>query len=72
MAVPKYKVSKTRRNMRRSHHALKPTGRSTCSACGEIRLPHTVCKACGTYRGKVMIKPKSAAGGADEGFTTNV
>lgn len=72
MAVPKYKVSKTRRNMRRSHHALKPTGRSTCPGCGEIRLPHTVCKACGFYKGKIAIRAKSGAAGADEGFSTNV
>ena len=30
MAVPKRKTSPSKRNMRRSHHALKPTGFQEC------------------------------------------
>ena len=34
MAVPKKKTSKSRRNMRRSHHALKPSVYTECPNCG--------------------------------------
>ncbi|MGE3623196.1 MAG: 50S ribosomal protein L32 [Bdellovibrionales bacterium] len=60
MAVPKKKTSKSRRNMRRAHHALKPTGSVECSNCGEPVLPHHVCAACGHYNGRSVIKSKSA------------
>jgi LSU ribosomal protein L32P len=41
--------------MRRSHHALKPTGFQECSNCGELKLPHHVCSACGHYDGREVI-----------------
>ncbi len=40
---------------RRSHHALKPKNFSACSHCGAMRLTHTVCGACGYYRGRKVI-----------------
>ena len=43
MAVPKRKTSPSKRNMRRSHDALKPTGYQECPNCGELRLPHNLC-----------------------------
>jgi len=49
MAVPKRKTSRTRRDKRRAHDALKPTGLATCPKCGEARLPHRVCTECGWY-----------------------
>ena len=39
MAVPKRKVSPSRRNMRRSHHALTRPGYAECSNCGEMKRP---------------------------------
>ena len=51
MAVPKKKVSKSRRNMRRSHDALKPSAYVECANCGEYKRPHHVCLAGGHYRG---------------------
>jgi len=57
MPVPKKKTSKSKRDMRRSHHALTPTNTATCSQCGERKLMHQVCPSCGTYRGrKVRIE----------------
>jgi large subunit ribosomal protein L32 len=50
MAVPKKKKSKSRRDMRRSHHALAATTYAECPNCGELKLPHHVCGACGHYR----------------------
>ncbi len=40
---------------RRSHHALSGAAFSACSHCGATRAPHTVCTACGYYRGRKVI-----------------
>ena len=52
MAVPKKKISKSRRNMRRSHDALGRNVYVECSNCGELKRPHHVCSACGHYNGR--------------------
>ena len=52
MAVPKSKVSKQRRNKRRSSvWKLETPGVTTCPKCGAFRLPHRMCKNCMTYNG---------------------
>lgn len=57
MAVPKRKVSKSRRDLRRSNNSrLTAPALVKCSKCGEFKLAHRVCKACGTYNGKELIK----------------
>jgi large subunit ribosomal protein L32 len=57
MAVPKRKTSKARRDKRRSSHwKLATPGLVKCSKCGALRLPHRVCKSCGTYNGREVIK----------------
>jgi large subunit ribosomal protein L32 len=61
MAVPKKKTSKSRRNMRRAHHALKPQAVAECPNCGEVKRPHHVCSACGHYDGRQVHSEKSAA-----------
>ncbi|MDR0677286.1 MAG: 50S ribosomal protein L32 [Holosporaceae bacterium] len=58
MAVPKKKISKSRRNMRRSHLALTPVGIVVCSNCGESKLPHHLCANCGQYNGRQILKDK--------------
>ncbi|MEW5703152.1 MAG: 50S ribosomal protein L32 [Pseudomonadota bacterium] len=60
MAVPKKKTSQSRKNMRRSHHALKPVSHMECPNCGESKLPHHVCAACGHYRDRGVLKNKEA------------
>ena len=56
-AVPKKKVSKARRDKRRSSvWKLDLPGMTKCPKCGEYNLAHRVCKACGTYNGKEVIK----------------
>lgn len=55
MAVPKKKVSKSRKGMRRSHDALTPPNVILCP-CGEPTLPHRVCPSCGTYKGRQVLK----------------
>lgn len=57
MAVPKRKVSKSRRDKRRSSTwKLDAPEMSKCPKCGELVLSHRVCKACGTYDGKQVIE----------------
>lgn len=61
MAVPKKKISKSRKGMRRSHDAITPPNVILC-ACGEPTLPHRVCPSCGSYKGRQVLKqdePKS-------------
>ncbi|HXP31459.1 MAG TPA: 50S ribosomal protein L32 [Stellaceae bacterium] len=59
MAVPKKKTSKSRRNMRRSHHALPAASFIECSHCGEMKRSHHVCAACGHY-GEREVVPTAA------------
>jgi large subunit ribosomal protein L32 len=57
MAVPKRKVSKARRDKRRSSTwKLDMPGMVKCPKCGEYVLAHRVCKACGSYKGEEVIK----------------
>ena len=60
MATPKRKVSKSRRDMRRAHHAIKGTNTTECKNCGAAKLPHHVCNACGHYEEKEVVAKKSA------------
>ncbi|MBE6538034.1 MAG: 50S ribosomal protein L32 [Ruminococcaceae bacterium] len=61
MAVPKRKVSKARRDKRRSNvWKLNLPGMLKCPKCGEFILAHRVCKACGYYKGKEIIKKEEA------------
>lgn len=53
MAVPKRKVSKARRDKRRSNvWKLSIPGFTKCPKCGEFNLSHRVCRNCKTYAGK--------------------
>lgn len=57
MAVPKRKVSKARKNKRRSNvWKLLPLNLVKCPQCKEFKLPHRVCKNCGYYNGKEVVK----------------
>ncbi len=61
MAVPKRKVSKARRDKRRSQvWKLSAPAFSRCPQCGELKLPHRVCGNCGYYKGKEVIASKEA------------
>lgn len=55
MAVPKSKISRSKRNMRRAHDALVPMAHNECPSCGELRRPHHVCGACGHYAGREVV-----------------
>ena len=59
MAVPARKVSKTSGRMRRTHYKISEKTVTTCPKCGEAVKPHRVCKKCGTYKGKEVIKTEA-------------
>jgi large subunit ribosomal protein L32 len=54
MAVPKRKTSQSKRNMRRSHHALKPTNVVINKQTGEHQRQHCIAQD-GTYKGVQVI-----------------
>ena len=59
MAVPKSKVSKQRRNKRRSSvWKLETPSLNVCPKCGAARLPHRVCAKCMSYDGKEVVAAK--------------
>lgn len=56
MAVPKKKTSKAKsRSRRASNWTLGAPPRSVCPQCGQAKLPHVVCPACGWYGGRQAI-----------------
>jgi large subunit ribosomal protein L32 len=58
-ALPKRKISKGRRDRRRSHLALKRVKLVPCPQCRELRLPHHVCPSCGNYKGVQVVEVES-------------
>jgi large subunit ribosomal protein L32 len=52
MPNPKRRHSKQRTAKRRSHDFLSVTGTSTCTNCGERKLPNRICGKCKTYKGR--------------------
>ncbi len=61
MAVPKKKVTQSRRNKRRAHDSLASAVFEECSNCGELKQPHHVCKSCGQYNGREVVDTGEAA-----------
>ncbi|MBQ6594542.1 MAG: 50S ribosomal protein L32 [Clostridia bacterium] len=62
MATPKGKVSKARRDSRRSANwKLSVPGIAKCPRCGKMKLSHRVCKFCGYYDGKEIVKVEAEA-----------
>ena len=58
MAVPKRKTSKSRRNMRRSHHRIKSPNIVEDKKSGEYRLSHHLDLKTGMYKGRQVLDPK--------------
>ena len=59
MPVPKRKRSKARRDKRFANKGIKPKAISGCLTCQAPIVPHTVCKECGYYKGKKILKTKT-------------
>ena len=58
MAVPKRRTSVSKKNKRRSHHALSAPALSACPQCGEMQLRHRACPSCGVYRGRKVAEAR--------------
>lgn len=58
MAVPKKKVSQSRRNNRRSHHALKSASYREDPNTGELSRPHHIDLKTGEYKGRKVLEVK--------------
>ena len=53
---PKGKISKSRRGMRRAQSWRIATPElNSCPSCGELSVPHRVCRSCGAYKKKTVI-----------------
>ena len=59
MAVPKSKISRSRRGQRRAHEALSKVVTSECSNCGESKLSHQICPSCGYYNEREITSMES-------------
>lgn len=56
MAVPKRKISKARRDKRRSANMkMTAPGFVECPQCHEMKLPHKMCPSCNYYKGKEVV-----------------
>jgi len=61
MAVPKKRTGHSAQGKRRSNWKATKPETTKCPNCGETVLTHTVCTACGTYKGKaVSLKDRAA------------
>ena len=58
MAVPKRKVSPSRRNMRRSHDALGKNSFVEDKETGEMKRHHHIDLKTGMYKGRQVLTPK--------------
>ncbi len=58
-AVPKHKVSRHQRGNRRRHQRLQAPTLVICPACGAWMQAHRVCKACGSYKGRQVMRLKA-------------
>lgn len=54
MAVPKKRTGASAQGHRRSNWKATKPETTKCSKCGEVVLTHTVCTACGYYKGKAV------------------
>ncbi|MEL6506681.1 MAG: 50S ribosomal protein L32 [Pseudomonadota bacterium] len=59
MAVPKSKITPSRRGMRRSHDAITSTAYIEDKESGELRRPHHIDLKTGKYRGRQVLEPKA-------------
>lgn len=55
MAVPKRKVSRSKRDKRRTHDKLTAVNVVECPRCHSKKISHRVCPNCGYYGGEEII-----------------
>ncbi len=62
MAVPKHRISKSRKRKRRTHWKASAPALTKCSHCHQAKPSHVVCPNCGYYAGREFVKPKVEEG----------
>ena len=60
MALPKRRHSRARGRKRRTNWKLDAPNVIKCENCGQGRLPHHICPACGYYDGRQVIETREA------------
>lgn len=58
MAVPKRKVSKSRRDKRKANWKISVPALVECPHCHEKKIAHQICKNCGYYDGEEIVASK--------------
>ena len=58
MAVPKRRISRTRRDKRRSHLRARSNKVALCSHCKQPKVAHRLCPHCGYYAGVEVVEPE--------------
>lgn len=53
---PKKRHSRQRQGKRRASIKLNLPNVLLCKNCGSLISPHTICKSCGYYNGKQIVK----------------
>lgn len=56
MPVPKKRLGHSDQGHRRSNWKAKKPTLTTCSNCGDKKLPHVLCQTCGYYRGEKVTE----------------
>jgi len=56
MAMPKKRMSVVRSANRRRQIGLVLPATVRCANCGSLSVKHQVCPACGTYKGRQVLK----------------
>ncbi len=52
---PKNRTSKARKNKRRANWKMEAINLVKCPKCGELMMPHRVCKNCGSYNKETIV-----------------
>lgn len=61
MAVPKSKITRSKRGMRRAHDALNKPSYVEDKDSGELRRSHHIDLKTGMYRGRQVLTPREDA-----------
>ena len=54
-AVPNKKLTRARKGRRLNSLKMRPIHPAYCPRCRAAKMPHTVCRQCGYYRGRMAM-----------------
>ncbi len=60
MALPKHKISRSRRDKRRANWKASAPAVTECSNCHQPKMPHRACPNCGYYKGRSVFLPRES------------